>query len=285
VRRIATPTVARPARTAAAALPAALLACAACLAACGPENTATLDQSLQAYDAKRWAECQRLAQAAQAESQDPATRQRAAYVAGCAAYQLNHDDDAKALFAIAARSADRDVAGRAMLQQAAIAVEDKRWADAERLYLAAADKLPPPAAVKARTQADAAHDLVQSAQRPKKVARDVDATGPGVAPPASPPGSIPAAPVAPLPDNGRWTVVAGTFASETSARQRATTLASQAKRAGLPVPKVYSMASGGRRLWVVEIGIFDSRVAAEAARKKIPVTDSAVALSQSKAPA
>lgn len=262
MRRIATPTRARAARTAAAAL---LSAAGLLVAACGPEPTTNdLDRAMKALDASRYDESARLAKAAQAASGDMRTRQEAALVAGCAEYELARWDDAKASLAVAAKSADARVSGRAMAMQGAVAVNQQRWDDAARCYGQAAERLVGPDAVRARDQAADAQRMADAARR--------------AAPPtAAAAGNDGSKPVAAAPDAGRWTVVAGTFTSETAARQRATTIADEAKRAGLTTPKVLPSTAGGRRVWIVEVGIFDSKAKAEAAKRKIPVTDAAVA--------
>lgn len=263
MRRIATPIRARAARTAAAAL---LTAAGLLVAACGPESTTTdLDRAMQALDANRYDESARLAKAAQTGSSDMRVRQEAALVAGCAEYELGRWDDAKASLAVAAKSADARVSGRAMAMQAAVAVNQQRWDDAARLYGQAADRLVGADAAHAREQAADARQMAEAARRPATPA----APAPGTAANA---GTAPA----PAPDAGRWTVVAGTFTSETAARQRATTIADEAKRAGFATPKVLPSSAGGRRVWIVEVGIFDTKAKAEAAKKKIPVTDAAV---------
>lgn len=265
MRRIATPTRARAARTAAAAL---LTAAGLLVAACGPEPTTNdLDRAMKALDASRYDESARLAKAAQAASSDMRTRQEAALVAGCAEYELARWDDAKASLAVAAKSADARVSGRAMAMQGAVAVNQQRWDDAARLYGQAADRLVGPDAARAREQAADARQMAEAGRRPA-------VTPPPMGPAATAGGKPPSAPA---PDAGRWTIVAGTFTSETAARQRATTIADEAKRAGLTTPKVVQSSIDGRRIWMVEVGTFDSRTKAEVAKKKIPVTDAMVA--------
>lgn len=262
MRRIATPTLARAARTAASAL---LAAAGLLVAACGPETTTSdLDGAMRALDAHRYDESARLAKSAQAASSDVRTRQEAALVAGCAEYELARWDDAKASLAVAAKSADARVSGRAMAMQGAVAVNQQRWDDAARHYAQAAERLVGEDARRARDQAADAKRMADAARRP--AVAPAGATG-------APTGGTPAS----KPDPGRWTIVAGTFTSETAARQRATTIADEAKRAGLTTPKVVQSNIDGRRIWMVEVGTFDSKAKAEAAKKKIPVTDAMVA--------
>ena len=91
---------------------------------------------------------------------------------------------------------------------------------------------------------------------------------------------VPAPTVTPAEPDAPWTVAAGAFGSETAARQRATNLAKEAKRAGLPTPRVLAVTSPGKRVWIVEIGSFPDRAQAESARKKFATQDAAVVRSR-----
>ena len=277
------------------ALRTAQVLCAAALVAggCQQETTANLDDALRSYDAKRYAECLRISKDVQSQSTDQAVRQQAAYMVGRSANELNKKEEARSAFAIAARSNDPVVAGRALAMQGAMAVEDDRWADAASSYTAAASKLTGPEQSQAREQAsDAAAkaaEVRKLATNPRPAANA--ATAPGNQPtnePISPP--APPAPVdiavvlAPAADNSPWTIAAGVFSTETAARQRATTLAKEAKRAGLPTPRVFPMQAADKRLWIVEVGTFTDRAPADAARKKISTADAVVAHSRNPAP-
>lgn len=247
---------------------------------CEPQSTATLDDSLRAYEGKRYAESLRIAQTVQKQSNDLATRQQAAYLVGCSANELAKRDEAREAFALAARSNDPEVAGRALAMQAALAVEDKRWADAASTYTAAASKLTGSAAAQAREQANDAllksrESTARVAAQPPTVGTDSGSKGAGSAPPTAPAVPLPATnPQAP------WTIAAGAFGSETAARQRATNLAKEAKRAGLPTPRVLAVSSPDQRVWIVEIGSFATRESADLARKKFTTTDAAVVRSR-----
>jgi hypothetical protein len=116
-------------------LSGALLTCAC------EQQTTTMDDALRAYDAKRYAESLRISKDIQGNATDPLTRQQAAYMAGRSASELSKNREARDAFAVASRSADPELAGRALAMQAAIAVEEKRWNDAASSYAAAASKL------------------------------------------------------------------------------------------------------------------------------------------------
>lgn len=93
-----------------------------------------MDDAVRAYDAGRWADALKASKQVQQSSTDGATRQQAAYVAGCAAQELGRSEEARGSFAIAAKSADPVVAGRALVMQGNMAVEERRWSDAESAY-------------------------------------------------------------------------------------------------------------------------------------------------------
>jgi hypothetical protein len=277
------------------ALRAGQVLCAAALAAggCQQETTANLDDALRAYDAKRYAECLRISKDVQSRSTDQGLRQQAAYMVGRSANELNKNEEARTAFAIAARSNDPVVAGRALAMQGAMAVEDDRWADAASSYTAAASKLTGPEQAQAREQAsDAAAkaaEVRKLAATPRPAANAASAPGnqpdnQPINPPEPPAPAGSAVGLAPAADNSPWTIAAGVFSTETAARQRATTIAKEAKRAGLPTPRVFAMQAAGKRVWIVEVGTFTDRAPADAARKKISTGDAVVAHSRIPAP-
>lgn len=284
MRRIATPPCGR----------AAALALVAWLAGCGPEPAAGLDDALRAYDAGRYAESLRIAGDVQRDSQDQGLRQQAAYVVGCSAIELGRPTQARDALAIASRSQDPVVAGRALAKQGELAVAERRWSDAASDYSAAGAKLPGSDGDRARSLAREAAAKALDANRvppaPPKAPPQAEAR-PAPAKPA-PPEPVEVTPVevdpagtkpAPLPagdDDAPWTVSAGVFSTETAARQRATNVARDAKRAKMPTPRVVRIPSTDARAWVVEVGSFPTKEAAEAARKRISLADSAVVRSR-----
>lgn len=260
VRRIATPPVARGAMMAGAArLSAALLALGA--VACEPQRTATLDDALRAYEGGRYQDALRMSRDLQTKSTDASERQQAAYVAGCSAQELGRDDDARASFAVAARSGDPVVAGRALVMQGNMAAEARRWSDAEALYSQAASKLRGRDAELAREQA---RDAAAQATAARKAAQ---------APPPSPaPAPAPTPAPAPAPaDQGPFTIRSGAFSSETGAQQHARNIAKAVKAAGIKAPKVRQASTAAGRLWVVEFGEFATKAEAEQKLKRLGV--------------
>jgi hypothetical protein len=274
--------------------PARMLLLSGALLTCACEQqTTTLDDALRAYDAKRYAESLRISKDIQGNATDPLTRQQAAYMVGRSASELSKNREARDAFAVAARSADPELAGRALAMQAAIAVDEKRWNDAASSYAAAATKLSGREAQRARDQAQEADAKANESRLPPRPATAVAMAEPA-APTAPVAPKVPAArpatdpdPVAVLPavdDDAPWTISAGAYSSETAARQRATNLAREAKRAGLPTPRVLAVSSPSKRVWIVEIGTFNQREQGEAARKKFATKDTAVVRSRVPAP-
>ena len=267
------------------ALRTAQVLCAAALVAggCQQETTANLDDALRAYDAKRYAECLRISKDVQSQSTDQGLRQQAAYMVGRSANDLNKNEEARSAFAIAARSNDPVVAGRALAMQGAMAVEENRWADAASSYTAAASKLTGPEQAQARERAsDAAAKAAEVRKLATTPGNQTDNQTINLPEPPTPAGTTVG--LAPAADTSPWTIAAGVFSTETAARQRATTLAKEAKRAGLPTPRVFPMQAADKRVWIVEVGTFTDRAPADAARKKISTADAVVAHSRNPAP-
>lgn len=249
----------------AARLTAALVALLA--AACESQRTTTLDDALRAYEGGRYQESLRMSREVQSKASDAAERQQAAYVAGCSAQELRKKDEARAAFAVAARSSDPVVAGRSLVMQGNMAAEERRWSDAEALYSQAAGKLRGRDAELAREQA---RDASAQAAAARTAAQAPAAPPPATTtanPPATPPPSPPPAPAA----AGPWTIKTGAFANETGAQQHARNIAKAVKAAGLNPPKVRAVTGPSGKLWVVEVGEFSTKAEAEQKVKRLGV--------------
>jgi hypothetical protein len=261
-------------RTAAPAALASTLLLAGCASTASQQYT----DALSAWDSKQYARAlagAREAQLSAEQSKDDEVRDKSAYLAGLAAYQLGRMDDASRRLATAAASADKSLAGKATAMLGAVALEQSRWSDAATLYTNAADMLTGSEASDARVLARSAEERAR-ASRPAAATAAAPASTTNASTPAMP-ARAPAAlaPAASAP--AKLTIVAGTYTSEVAARQRAGTLAEAAKRAGTTAPRVVSSTAGDRRVWQVEIGAFDSRAQAEAVLKKMPSSGCTVA--------
>jgi cell division protein FtsN len=208
---------------------------------------------------------------------------------GRSASELSKNREARDAFSVAARSSDPQLAGRALAMQAAIAVDEKRWSDAASSYSAAASKLSGQEAQIARERAQRADAKANESRLPPRPATAIQVVAAAPQPPAAPKATTtPRAPqVAPAPapvavtavadDGTPWTIRAGTFSSRVAAQQHASGLAKEAKRAGLPTPRVLLAKSDDKpQRWIVEIGSFDQREQGEAARKKFATRDTIV---------
>lgn len=252
-----------------------VLAAAGCSSAASQQYT----DALAAWDSRQYATAlsgAREAQRSAESSKDNEVRDKSAYLAGLAAFQLGKLDDASRSLAVAAASSDRTLAGKATAMQGALALEQSRWSDAATLYSKAATLLPADEAAVARTRAKEAEARAAGVRRATSTPAATVAT-PATAPPTKP---------APTPGKpapaGTLTIVAGTYSSEVAARQRASTLAESAKRAGLGTPRVVPASAPDRRVWIVEIGSFADRAKADAALKQIPATGCTVAPTQAR---
>lgn len=260
---------------------AVLLAVTMLAVACASEPKVTLDDAVRAFDARRYADSLRAATAVQRDADDLRTRQQAAYLVGCSAMELGRAGEARDAFAVAVRSTDPVVSGRALAQQGALAVEAERWSDAASAYSAAAAKLTGADGQRARERADQCAERAAGRSARTAGASRVPAPAPDQRPSALPvpvdPAPVTVTPAAP---ETPWAVQAGAFGTEVAARQRAATLSKSLKAAKLPGPRVLSVKGTERTVWVVEIGPFEAREAADAAKAKILTGDATVVRSR-----
>ncbi len=252
------------------------------LAACGPTPTQQYTDALDAWKQRQYATAYsgaREAQSAAQQANDTELRDKAAYLSGLAAFQLGRMDDAGRAFATAAKSSDRELSGRAKAMMAGVAVDQGRWSDASDLYADAATLLKGAEADRARSLSqEAASRAAAGKARVTRTPSDDSATGKITAsPPPRPPVRTTDADSAAV---GSFTIVAGTYGSEVAARQRATLLADQARRAGVGSPRVVPSSAPRGRVWLVEVGVFSDRAKAQAALKKLPISDGIVAPTQ-----
>lgn len=262
-----------------------VLAAAGCSSAASQQYT----DALSAWDSRQYATAlagAREAQRSAESSKDNEVRDKSAYLAGLAAFQLGKLDDASRSLAVAAASSDRTLAGKATAMQGALALEQSRWSDASALYSKAATLLPADEAAVARTRAKEAEARAAGVRRAAGTSAATGATPDVGTSRATKPPTTPSTKPAPAPGKpaaiGTLTIVAGTYSSEVAARQRASTLTESAKRAGLGTPRVVPASAPDRRVWIVEIGSFADRTKADAALKQIPATGCAVAPSQAR---
>ena len=276
------------------------------LAAC-QNATQRLDTAHQAYDQKDWAKALSEADAARNELKPP-QRERAALLAGLSAFNQDNFPVARERFAISETSAESDVAGKSKLMLGHILDQERSYTAAAVKYDQAATLLKGEEASTARALAEAAranaNPVVAQAATPAEAdlpedtviaprstpARKAPASKPSSSDRAKAAGSKPATPAAKAGKSGKdessrkedaskpaasgkgHTIQCGAYPQESQAKKRAKDISDEAKRAGLPAPKVTRVTGrDGKRLWIVSVGNFPSREAAKKAMAKLKV--------------
>lgn len=264
-----------------------------------------LDEASRAYEQKDWAKAASEADAAQRELQPP-QRQEAALIAGMAAFQQDRMDSARERFAVAESSPDGEVAGKAKVMLGHILEKDGKYVAAAAKYDEAATRLSGDAASKARAEAEDARAKANPAPAVQEAAAatsaDDDIAQDTVIAPRKTPARKPAAakPSASAAKSGSTsgsrsssaktasasksakedakpsgkghTIQCGAYPQESQAKKRAKDISDEAKRAGLPAPKVTRVTGrDGKRLWIVSVGSFPTREAAKKALAKLKV--------------
>jgi cell division septation protein DedD len=276
------------------------------LAAC-QSGQQRLEAAHQAYDQKDWAKALSEADAARNELKPP-EREKAALVAGLSAFNQNNFQVARERFALSETSSESDVAGKSKLMLGHILDQERSYTAAAGKYEQAATLLKGNEASTARALAEAARGNANPvvAQAPTSAQADIPedtviaprttparkspASKPSPSDRAKPAGSKPSTPSAKGGKSGKdesskkddaskaaasgkgHTIQCGAYPQESQAKKRAKDLADDAKRAGLPAPKVTRVTGrDGKRLWIVSVGNFPSREAAKKAMAKLKV--------------
>lgn len=276
--------------TCARALKFLLSATITLLAACnGPQQR--YDDATRAYDAQDWTKAYADASAAQTEAQPP-LKQRAAFVAGLAAYRQDRLDEARSRFLVAEGSDDRETSGQAKVMLGDLLTRDGKPAAAASKYDEAAQLLTGDEASRARNLASAAREAAKSPPPAVVASAETDDASPAT--PAAASGapskskSKPAAKPSPGKTESRtakprsattsksakggFTIQCGAYVKESDARARARELADDARKAGLPAPEVKRVTGrSGKKLWIVSIGSFKSRTEGKKALSKLKV--------------
>ena len=262
------------------------------LAACnGPQQR--LDDATRAYDAQDWTKAYDDASTAQTESQPP-LKQRAAFVAGLAAYRQDRFDEARTRFLVAEASEDRETSGQAKVMLGDLLTRDGKPAAAAAKYDEAAQLLSGEEATRARNLASAAREASKSPTPTPVASAETDDSSADATPAAAASKPKPAAkPKAPARDGaktetkstkprtatasksstkGGFTIQCGAYVKESDARARAKDLGDEARKAGLPAPKVDRVTGrSGKKLWIVSIGTFKTRAEGKKALAKLKV--------------
>ena len=198
-----------------------------------------LDQATSAYWRGDFERARTLAETAERQSTG-VKREEAAYLAGLASARLGDLDAAETNFREAAGSSDRDLASRASVSLGSVARAQGEDAEAAAAYRQAAGSPDPSIRRRASALSGGGGDVA-----------DTTRASTGTA-------------------SARFTIQAGAFGGESTARDRARELTPLARQAGLGAPQVRPIRAGdGRALWAVQIGEFPNRVAAGSARDRL----------------
>ncbi len=243
------------------------------LAACGG-NADALSRSLTAYDAGKYDESLTLAQEASASAANTKDSDEAAYLAGMSAFRLNRYDEAIKWLETPARSSDRWTAGQAGITLGSAYLKVGRRSDAARAFAKAGTNLDGEDAKKAHLAAANAYRELGDQSMANEQFRLANVPAPST--PAKTPSDTAQAgsgTVTTPPVTGPFVLQAGAFRDLTKAQRRADELRPKAAKAGLGEPKVLSKrGTDGGTLYVVQLGGFSERRAADAAVAKLGAT-------------
>jgi cell division septation protein DedD len=252
-------------------------------AGCATAPPATsLDRAIADYDAGRFAASLASAEQAASRGGDILVRDEAAYLAGMSAYRLGRDVEARRWLSSSATSSDAWLAGQSLVTLGSVELRGGDATAAARAFVRAAERLPDPdESARARTAAGWAYrQLGDDANAKAQFAlAKVPVSGP-VAGSETPRISLPRAseptmaertpaPAAPAA-SGAFTIQAGAFRDSGRARNRAEEIADRARKLGLGAPAVREKrTAAGVGMWVVQVGRFPDRAAAEKAKARL----------------
>lgn len=217
-----------------------ILAATILLAGCqSSPSAATLDGALKAYDSGQFDTAKRQS-VALAQTTQAIDRDRAIYLAGLAAYRMGQDDQAETYLSGAATSPDNETAGKAMATLAMIRLHQHRPHQAAELFEHAAQRLE-------------GADQRQSTNRAADArARAAIAGGGG--------GGV----------YGQFALQVGAFRDRTSAQRVAEETGDLTRGQGLGPARIVSRSDPRfDTLYVVQVGSFATRSAADAARTRL----------------
>lgn len=276
------PTSRRPAGRLLCLAGRATLACLALAGCATAPPAASLDRAIADYEAGRFTASLASAEQAASRGGDALVRDEAAYLAGMSAYRLGRDVEARRWLSSSATSSDAWLAGQSLVTLGSVELRGGDATAAARAFVRAAERLPDPdEAARARTAAGWAYrQLGDDANAKAQFAlAKVPASGPlagseaprNPLPRASEPTMAertpaPAAPAA----SGAFTIQAGAFRDSGRARNRAEEIADRARELGLGSPAVREKrTAAGVGMWVVQVGRFPDRAAAEKAKSRL----------------
>ncbi len=204
-------------------------------------SAATLDGALKAYDSGQFETANRQA-VALAETTQAIDRDRAIYIAGLSAYRMGQDDQAETYLSGAATSPDNETAGKAMATLAMIRLDRHRPDEAAELFEQAAQRLE---GADQRQSTNRAHDA-----RAQAAIAGGGGGGGGV--------------------YGQFALQVGAFRDRTSAQRVAEEAGNLTRGQGFGPARIVSRSDPRfDTLYVVQVGSFATRSAADAARTRL----------------
>lgn len=214
----------------------------------GSGSTGSLTAAIDACDEGRWT----LALAEAEPIADSAThpdRAAASYVAGLAAHRLGDADDAERYLERAIATGDEEIRPRAEAELGLLRIDQGRDAEAARLLASATESLDgADRRAAARHAAEAARRAGDEANAARYAAMAGASAG--------------------------YTLQIGAYGTRARADHVARTLERETDRAGLGTPRVTVRDEGrGTRLYLVQVGRFDSRDEAAAERNRFGRAD------------
>lgn len=232
----------------------------ALIAAAGCQSSGKSRQALELYEKREYASALGEASAI-AQNSTGIESERAALVAGMSAYELKKYDEARRWLRAAARSADRQVSGKASATLGLVGVAQEQHSLAAVDLTTAGRKLEGDEAARAHYLAGQCYTLLgrlDEARRSYNTAlglvrdpelrREIQAAG----------------------QDAAFTLQLGAFSNRANAERIAFAAQKRAAAAGLPPPAIISTPDvTGRTIHLVHIGRFDTRAAAVSARSKL----------------
>ncbi len=209
----------------------------ACQSTGSARQTSSLDTAITAYERRDFRQAQIYADLAR-KGPDAENRQKAAYVAGLAAWNLDEETEARVLFLDAQKASNRAAAGGANAMLGQIALDESRYRQAATHFEIAAEKLREPDASKARRWATTARRLAGISTSPATT------------------------------KSGPWSIQFGAFASETRAKRVQNRLVKNPNVIRLGHVQVIS-SNHGDGLYLVQMGTYEDRGQAISDRDKL----------------
>lgn len=256
----------------------------ACLASvttgCQSTSRTRLDEAVRAYDAGEYNTARDRASRVLADAQS-SRRYEASYLVGISSYQLGYIDEAERRLTFSSKASNKTVRGRSKAMLGRIRLDQKRYREADALLTSASELLDGSDAARARDLAMDARTNIRTSERTTSAQTTmyaapessiaVEPFNPDIQPVAS-------ATVVPV---HRFALQIGAFADEYRALAAARDAQRVADTHGLGLVRTLPrMDSRGRTLYIVQMGSFENRFAADRARSRIGSLELIVAQEQ-----